>query len=231
MPPLSGQAWMVLLALGPQTVGWLLIAHGVVRLRAFAVSLLLTVQPVLTTIWGILAFGEDDASAAGRGRGPRARRRARRAARRHRRARTPPRRPLTPSRRPPNVDGDGPSGCARHESNVRPQPPQGCALSPELRAPCGHSTSVPSRNAPSPGVERDERRAVLDRAAHVAERGRAALRHRSDARQASHLALAVEQRRGQDGQPRRAAGGAARGWHARGEPGARSAPGRCSSPS
>ncbi len=59
VPPLSGQAWMVLLALGPQTLGWLLIAHGVVRLRAFAVSLMLTVQPVLTTIWGILAFGED----------------------------------------------------------------------------------------------------------------------------------------------------------------------------
>ena len=49
---------MLLLALGPQTLGWLLIAHGVVRLRAFSVSLLLTVQPVLTTIWGILAFGE-----------------------------------------------------------------------------------------------------------------------------------------------------------------------------
>src|SRR5439155_13556552 len=24
--------------------------------------------------------------------------------------------------------------CARHDSNMRPQPPQGCALSPELRA-------------------------------------------------------------------------------------------------
>lgn len=59
VPPLSGQLWMLLLALGPQTLGWLLIAHGVVRLRAFSVSLLLTVQPVLTTIWGILAFGED----------------------------------------------------------------------------------------------------------------------------------------------------------------------------
>jgi drug/metabolite transporter (DMT)-like permease len=58
VPPLHGQLWMVLLALGPQTLGWLLIAHGVVRLRAFAVSLMLTVQPVLTTIWGILAFGE-----------------------------------------------------------------------------------------------------------------------------------------------------------------------------
>jgi drug/metabolite transporter (DMT)-like permease len=58
VPPLSGQAWMLLLALGPQTLGWLLIAHGVVRLRAFAVSLMLTVQPVLTTVWGILAFGE-----------------------------------------------------------------------------------------------------------------------------------------------------------------------------
>ena len=31
VPPLSGQAWMLLLALGPQTLGWLLIAHGVVR--------------------------------------------------------------------------------------------------------------------------------------------------------------------------------------------------------
>ena len=27
------------------------------------------------------------------------------------------------------------NACARHDSNVRPQPPQGCALSPELRAP------------------------------------------------------------------------------------------------
>ena len=32
---------------------------------------------------------------------------------------------------------------------MRPQPPQGCALSPELRAPFGHSTSVPSRDAPT----------------------------------------------------------------------------------
>jgi len=59
VPPLSGQAWMVLLALGPQTLGWLLIARGVQRLRAFAVSLLLTIQPVLTTIWGAIIFGED----------------------------------------------------------------------------------------------------------------------------------------------------------------------------
>ena len=59
VPPLSGQAWMVLLALGPQTLGWLLIARGVQRLRAFAVSLLLTIQPVLTTIWGAIFFGED----------------------------------------------------------------------------------------------------------------------------------------------------------------------------
>jgi drug/metabolite transporter (DMT)-like permease len=59
VPGASGQAWMVLLALGPQTAGWLLIGFGVQRLRAFAVSILLTVQPVLTTIWGILAFGEN----------------------------------------------------------------------------------------------------------------------------------------------------------------------------
>ena len=58
VPPLPGQAWMLLLALGPQTAGWLLIGHGVTRLRAFAVSLMLTVQPVLTAIWGVLAFGE-----------------------------------------------------------------------------------------------------------------------------------------------------------------------------
>ena len=58
VPGASGQAWMLLLALGPQAAGWLLIGYGVRRLRAFAVSLLLTVQPVLTTIWGILAFGE-----------------------------------------------------------------------------------------------------------------------------------------------------------------------------
>jgi drug/metabolite transporter (DMT)-like permease len=58
VPGASGQAWMLLLALGPQAAGWLLIGYGVQRLRAFAISLLLTVQPVLTTIWGILAFGE-----------------------------------------------------------------------------------------------------------------------------------------------------------------------------
>ena len=58
VPPPSGQAWMVLLALGPQTLGWLLIAHGVVRLRALPCHSCSTVQPVLTTIWGILAFGE-----------------------------------------------------------------------------------------------------------------------------------------------------------------------------
>jgi drug/metabolite transporter (DMT)-like permease len=58
VPGPSGQAWMLLLALGPQAAGWLLIGYGVRRLRAFAISLLLTVQPVLTTIWGILAFGE-----------------------------------------------------------------------------------------------------------------------------------------------------------------------------
>jgi drug/metabolite transporter (DMT)-like permease len=58
VPGPSGQAWMLLLALGPQTAGWLLIGYGVQRLRAFSVSILLTVQPVLTTIWGILAFGE-----------------------------------------------------------------------------------------------------------------------------------------------------------------------------
>jgi drug/metabolite transporter (DMT)-like permease len=58
VPGPSGQAWMLLLALGPQTAGWLLIGYGVQRLRAFAISILLTVQPVLTTIWGIVAFGE-----------------------------------------------------------------------------------------------------------------------------------------------------------------------------
>ena len=59
VPSPTGQAWMLLLALGPQAAGWLLIGHGGERLRAFAVSLLLTVQPVLTAIWGALLFGED----------------------------------------------------------------------------------------------------------------------------------------------------------------------------
>ena len=121
--------------------------------------------------------------------------------------------------------------CARHESNVRPQPPQGCALSPELRAPCGHSTSVPSRDALAAGVERDQRGAVLDRPAHVAERRSSALGQARAARDAADLALAVEQRRGQRRAPRRGAAGAARDWRGRGARGARSAPGRRSSPS
>jgi hypothetical protein len=80
---------------------------------------------------------------------------------------------------------------------VRPQPPQGCALSPELRAPFSHSTSVPSGHARSARVECDEHGAVTDGAAHVAEGRRAALGHARDARQSADLALAVEQGRRQ----------------------------------
>ena len=48
--------------------------------------------------------------------------------------------------------------CARHDSNVRPQPPQGCALSPELRAREGECSCAarrePSRSTASAGTSR-----------------------------------------------------------------------------
>lgn len=51
--------WLLLLALGPQTLGWLLILTALPRLPALETSVMLLVQPILTVVWGRLLFGED----------------------------------------------------------------------------------------------------------------------------------------------------------------------------
>jgi len=51
-------AWLLLLALLPQVVGWLLIATALPRLPALETSVLLLMQPMLTVVWGILIFAE-----------------------------------------------------------------------------------------------------------------------------------------------------------------------------
>lgn len=50
--------WLILLALGPQTVGWLLILTALPRLPALETSVMLLVQPILTVVWGRLLFRE-----------------------------------------------------------------------------------------------------------------------------------------------------------------------------
>jgi drug/metabolite transporter (DMT)-like permease len=58
-PGLESQAWLVVLALTSQVVGWLLITVSLPRLPAVATSLLLTLQPVATVVFAALLLGED----------------------------------------------------------------------------------------------------------------------------------------------------------------------------
>ena len=51
--------WLVLLALSSQVAGWLLVARGLGGMGTLAASVLLLLQPVCTTIWGVLLLGED----------------------------------------------------------------------------------------------------------------------------------------------------------------------------
>jgi drug/metabolite transporter (DMT)-like permease len=50
--------WLVLLALGSQVVGWLLLTSSIHRLPAAATSVALLLQPVLALGWGALLLGE-----------------------------------------------------------------------------------------------------------------------------------------------------------------------------
>ena len=50
--------WLILLALGPQVVGWLLILTALPRLPALETSVTLLAQPMLTVVWGRLLFAE-----------------------------------------------------------------------------------------------------------------------------------------------------------------------------
>jgi len=50
--------WLVLLAVGSQVAGWLLIAYALPRLPAVETSVLLLLQPMATVLWGFLLFDE-----------------------------------------------------------------------------------------------------------------------------------------------------------------------------
>ena len=50
--------WLILLGLGPQVVGWLLILTALPRLPALETSVTLLAQPMLTVLWGRLIFAE-----------------------------------------------------------------------------------------------------------------------------------------------------------------------------
>jgi drug/metabolite transporter (DMT)-like permease len=57
-PGLSANLWLVLLAVGSQVIGWLLIGTALPRLPVVETSVLLLGQPVFAVIWGVLVFGE-----------------------------------------------------------------------------------------------------------------------------------------------------------------------------
>ncbi len=57
-PSLESQAWLALLALSSQVVGWLLITVSLPRLPVVATSLLLTLQPVATVVFAAILLGE-----------------------------------------------------------------------------------------------------------------------------------------------------------------------------
>jgi drug/metabolite transporter (DMT)-like permease len=58
--PAGGPAdgWLVLLAIGSQVVGWLLLTSSIHRLPAAATSVALLLQPVLALVWGATLLGE-----------------------------------------------------------------------------------------------------------------------------------------------------------------------------
>lgn len=60
MPSLRGSSltWAVILALGPQVTGWILISQNIPKVSVVLVGLILMVQPVLATILGKMLFQE-----------------------------------------------------------------------------------------------------------------------------------------------------------------------------
>ena len=58
VPPPAAQLWLVLLAIGSQVIGWLLIGTALPRLPAVETSVLLLGQPVFAVMWGVLIFRE-----------------------------------------------------------------------------------------------------------------------------------------------------------------------------
>jgi drug/metabolite transporter (DMT)-like permease len=58
VPDLEAQAWLVLLALSSQVLGWLLISVSLPRLAAVLTSILLMLQPVSTVFLGAVLLSE-----------------------------------------------------------------------------------------------------------------------------------------------------------------------------
>jgi drug/metabolite transporter (DMT)-like permease len=58
VPGLESQAWLVLLALSSQVLGWLLISVSLPRLPAVLTSIVLMLQPVSTMFLGAIIFSE-----------------------------------------------------------------------------------------------------------------------------------------------------------------------------
>jgi drug/metabolite transporter (DMT)-like permease len=58
IPGWPAHAWLVILALSSQVLGWLLISASLPRLPAALTSLLLTIQPVCSVMLGAALFGE-----------------------------------------------------------------------------------------------------------------------------------------------------------------------------
>jgi drug/metabolite transporter (DMT)-like permease len=58
VPTWPGHGWLLLLALGPQVLGWSLITYSLPRQPAALTALLLLVQPMTTVAIGALALGE-----------------------------------------------------------------------------------------------------------------------------------------------------------------------------
>jgi drug/metabolite transporter (DMT)-like permease len=59
LPPPSAQAWLIVLALSAQVLGWLLITVSLPRLPAVVTSVLLTLQPVCSVLFAAVLLGED----------------------------------------------------------------------------------------------------------------------------------------------------------------------------
>jgi drug/metabolite transporter (DMT)-like permease len=58
VPGLESQAWLVLLALSSQVLGWLLISVSLPRLPAVLTSIVLMLQPVSTVFLGAVLLSE-----------------------------------------------------------------------------------------------------------------------------------------------------------------------------
>jgi drug/metabolite transporter (DMT)-like permease len=59
VPAWPSAAWLVMLALSSQVLGWLLISVSLPRLPAALTSMILTIQPVGSVVLGIVLLGED----------------------------------------------------------------------------------------------------------------------------------------------------------------------------